>query len=171
MTGNSIFDPSNTNNLRLPCFMTLNKICKAFHELTPTEMYDMLRLRSEVFVVEQTCVFLDMDDKDQLCYHVLFYNEEKVLIATSRLVPAGVSYPDMMSIGRIVTSQLVRGTGVGKELVEMSIEECYRLFGKGPIRIGAQLYARKFYERFGFEQSSEVYDEDGIDHIKMVKQV
>ncbi|EJF10391.1 N-acetyltransferase GCN5 [Pontibacter sp. BAB1700] len=111
--------------------MTLNKICKAFHELTPTEMYDMLRLRSEVFVVEQTCVFLDMDDKDQLCYHVLFYNEEKVLIATSRLVPAGVSYPDMMSIGRIVTSQLVRGTGVGKELVEMSIEECYHLFGKG----------------------------------------
>lgn len=151
--------------------MALTKISKAFGELTPNEMYDMLRLRSEVFVVEQNCVFPDMDDKDQLCHHILFYNEEQVLVATARLVPAGVSYPDMMSIGRIVTSQLVRGTGVGKQLVEMAIQECYRLFGKGPIRIGAQLYAKKFYESFGFEQSSEVYDEDGIDHIKMVRQV
>jgi ElaA protein len=151
--------------------MALTKICKAFHELTPDELYDMLRLRSEVFVVEQNCVFPDMDDKDQLCHHILFYNEAHVLVATARLVPAGVSYPDMMSIGRIVTSQLVRGTGVGKQLVDMAIEECYRLFGKGPIRIGAQLYAKKFYESFGFEQSSEVYDEDGIDHIKMIKQV
>lgn len=151
--------------------MALTKIIKAFHELTPYELYDMLRLRSEVFVVEQNCVFPDMDDKDQLCHHILFYNEGKVLVATARLVPVGVSYPDMMSIGRIVTSQLVRGTGVGKQLVEMGIEECYRLFGKEPIRIGAQLYAKKFYESFGFEQSSEVYDEDGIDHIKMVKQV
>lgn len=151
--------------------MTFTKICKAFQELTPNELYDMLRLRSEVFVVEQNCVFPDMDDKDQLCHHVLFYNDDKVLVATSRLVPVGVSYPDMMSIGRIVTSQLARGAGVGQELVELSIQECYRLFGKGPIRIGAQLYAKKFYERFGFEQSSEVYDEDGIDHIKMVKQV
>jgi ElaA protein len=149
--------------------MALTKICKAFDELTPHEMYDMLRLRSEVFVVEQNCVFPDMDDKDQLCHHILFYNEPNVLVATARLVPAGVSYPDMMSIGRIVTSQLVRGTGVGKQLVEMGIAECYRLFGTGPIRIGAQLYAKKFYETFGFEQSSEVYDEDGIDHIKMVK--
>lgn len=151
--------------------MTLTKICKAFAELTSIEMYDMLRLRSEVFVVEQNCVFLDMDDKDQLCHHVLFYNEEQVLVATARLVPEGVSYPDMMSIGRIVTSQSVRGTGVGKQLVELCIQECYRLFGKGPIRIGAQLYAKRFYESFGFEQSSEVYDEDGIDHIKMVKAV
>lgn len=151
--------------------MTLTKICKAFDELTPYELYDMLRLRSEVFVVEQNCVFPDMDDRDQLCHHVLFYNEDKVLVAVSRLVPVGVAYPDMKSIGRIVTSQLVRGTGVGKLLVEMSIQECYRLFGQGPIRIGAQLYAKKFYELFGFEQSSEVYDEDGIDHIKMVKQV
>lgn len=151
--------------------MALTKICKAFQELSPNELYDMLRLRSEVFVVEQNCVFPDMDDKDQECHHILFYNEEQVLVATARLVPAGISYPDMMSIGRIVTSQLVRGTGVGKQLVELAIDSCYRLFGKGPIRIGAQLYAKKFYESFGFEQSSEIYDEDGIDHIKMVKQV
>lgn len=149
--------------------MALTKICKAFQELTPTELYDMLRLRSEVFVVEQNCVFPDMDDKDQLCHHILFYNEDRVLVATARLVPAGIAYPDRMSIGRIVTSRLVRGTGVGKQLVEMSIAACYRLFGTAPIRIGAQLYAKKFYEQFGFVQSSEVYDEDGIDHIKMEK--
>jgi ElaA protein len=149
--------------------MALTSISKPFGELTPIELYDMLRLRSEVFVVEQNCVFPDMDDKDQQCHHILFYNAQKVLVATARLVPPGLSYPDMMSIGRIVTSQLVRGTGVGKQLVEMAITECYRLFGEGPIRIGAQLYAKKFYEAFGFEQSGEVYDEDGIDHIKMVK--
>jgi ElaA protein len=151
--------------------MALSIISKAFDELTVHELYDMLRLRSEVFVVEQNCVFPDMDDKDQLCHHILFYNEDKVLVATARLVPAGVSYLDLMSIGRIVTSQLVRGTGIGKQLVDFCIAECYRLFGSAPIRIGAQLYAKKFYESFGFEQSSEVYDEDGIDHIKMIKQV
>ena len=149
--------------------MALTKICKPFDALTPLELYDMLRLRSEVFVVEQNCVFLDMDDKDQQCHHILLYNEEQVLVATARLVPKGVAYPDYMSIGRIVTSQLVRGKGVGKILVQLGIEACYRLFGKEPIKIGAQLYAKKFYETFGFEQVSEVYDEDGIDHIKMIK--
>jgi ElaA protein len=151
--------------------MALSIISKAFSELTVHELYDMLRLRSEVFVVEQNCVFPDMDDKDQLCHHILFYNDDNVLVATARLVPAGVSYPEVMSIGRIVTSQLVRGTGIGKQLVDFCITECYRLFGKAPIKIGAQLYAKKFYESFGFEQSSDVYDEDGIDHIKMIKQV
>ncbi|MFD2247167.1 GNAT family N-acetyltransferase [Pontibacter ruber] len=147
--------------------MALTKICKAFNELSANELYDMLRVRSEVFVVEQNCVFLDMDDKDQLCHHILFY-QDGTLVATARLVPPGVSYPEM-SIGRIVTSPLVRGTGVGKVLVDMAIEECYRLFGTGPIKIGAQLYAKGFYESFGFVQSSDVYDEDGIDHIKMIK--
>lgn len=144
----------------------LTKICKPFHALTPTELYDMLRLRSEVFVVEQNCVFLDLDDKDQPCHHVLFYDND-VLVASSRLVPPGISYPEM-SIGRIVTSMAVRGTGVGKQLVDYSIEACRALFGTGTIKIGAQLYAKKFYESFGFVQSSEVYDEDGIDHIKML---
>ncbi|WP_162427236.1 GNAT family N-acetyltransferase [Pontibacter pudoricolor] len=146
--------------------MTLTKICKHFNELTNTELYDMLRLRSDVFVVEQNCVFLDLDDKDQQCYHVLFY-DDKTIVACSRLVPPGVSYPEI-SIGRIVTSMAVRGTGVGKLLVDFSIEECRKLFGNGPIKIGAQLYAKKFYESFGFVQSSDVYDEDGIDHIKMI---
>ncbi|MBF9252723.1 GNAT family N-acetyltransferase [Pontibacter sp. 172403-2] len=148
--------------------MALTNICKAFDALTPYQVYDMLRLRSEVFVVEQTCIFLDQDNKDQQCIHVLLYDEQE-LVATARLVPRGLSYPDAVSIGRIVTSPRVRGTGVGKILVNMAIAACYRLYGAGPIRIGAQVYAKGFYESFGFEQSGEVYDEDGIDHIEMTK--
>ncbi|WP_439881869.1 GNAT family N-acetyltransferase [Pontibacter sp. MBLB2868] len=147
--------------------MPLTKVCKDFNALTPQEMYALLRLRSEVFVVEQNCVFLDLDDKDQECQHLLLYQENH-LAAYARLVPPGVSYTQM-SIGRIITSPATRGTGLGKILVEMAIEECYRLFGHGPIKIGAQLYAKKFYESFGFEQSGEVYDEDGIDHIHMIR--
>ena len=148
--------------------MTLTKVCKGFEALTPPEMYDMLRLRSEVFVVEQNCVFLDQDNKDQKCHHLLLYSQDE-LIAYARLVPPGVAYPSFMSIGRIITSPAVRGTGVGKQLMDIAIEECYKLFGTGPIKIGAQLYAKKFYNAFGFEQSGEVYDEDGIDHIEMTK--
>jgi len=148
--------------------MALTEICKAFDALTPYQVYDMLRLRSEVFVVEQTCIFLDQDNKDQQCAHMLLYNKD-LLIATARLVPYGLSYPDAVSIGRIVTSPHVRGTGVGKILLNTAIAACYRLYGTGPIKIGAQVYAKKFYELFGFEQSGEVYDEDGIDHIEMTK--
>ncbi|QCR23175.1 GNAT family N-acetyltransferase [Pontibacter sp. SGAir0037] len=148
--------------------MAFTHICKAFQELSPDEMYDMLRLRSEVFVVEQNCVFLDLDNKDQKCHHLLLYQDNK-LAATARLVPPGLSYEHNMSIGRIVTSPAVRGTGVGKVLMQLSLDACYRLYGAGPIKIGAQVYARKFYEAFGFEQSGEVYDEDGIDHIEMTK--
>ncbi|MEJ8755962.1 GNAT family N-acetyltransferase [Pontibacter sp. H259] len=146
--------------------MPFTIISKPFSALTNSELYDLLRLRSEVFVVEQNCVFLDQDDKDQQCHHILFYDGQSI-VASARLVPPGVSYPEM-SIGRIVTSMAVRGTGVGKQLVDFAIQECRRLYGTGPIKIGAQLYAKKFYESFGFVQSSDVYDEDGIDHIKML---
>ncbi|MFB9865402.1 GNAT family N-acetyltransferase [Rufibacter immobilis] len=147
--------------------MEFDIITKPFEELTPQELYDLLQLRSAVFVVEQNCVFLDPDGLDNQCQHLLFYRGA-TLEAYARLVPAGVSYPEL-SIGRIITSAAVRGTGVGYQLVQKAIEETYRLFGPGPIKIGAQLYAKKFYERFGFVQSSDVYDEDGIDHIKMIK--
>jgi ElaA protein len=140
---------------------------KPFAELTPFELYNILKLRSEVFVVEQNCVYQDMDSKDLVAHHLMV--DKNGLVAYARLLPPGVSYPEM-SIGRIVTSQSVRGTGAGKWLVQRSIEQCFKLFGKGAIRIGAQLYARKFYEQLGFKQSSDVYDEDGIEHIEMVRQ-
>ncbi|GAA4430432.1 GNAT family N-acetyltransferase [Pontibacter saemangeumensis] len=149
--------------------MTLAKACKDFDALTPQELYALLRLRSEVFVVEQNCIFQDLDNKDQKCHHVLLYDAAGALVAYARLVPPGVSYPSEMSIGRIITRMQVRGTGVGKQLLDMAIDACHDLYGNGPIKIGAQLYARKFYESFGFVQSGEVYDEDGIDHIEMTK--
>lgn len=143
------------------------KLCKPFAYLTPAQLYDAMRLRSEVFVVEQNCIFLDMDNKDQQCYHLLLYGEGQ-LLACARLLPPGLYYREM-SIGRIVTSPVVRGTGLGRVLVSEAIDSCYRLFGTGPIKIGAQLYAKPFYEQFDFVQAGEVYDEDGIDHIPMLK--
>jgi len=138
---------------------------KTFDELNVHELYELLKIRSEVFVVEQQCVFLDMDDKDQQCYHLLGYVNGKIG-AYTRLVPPGVAY-EFASIGRVVTSPLVRGSGMGKLLMEKSIEEVERIFGRVTIRIGAQVYLKEFYNSFGFEQSSNIYDEDGIDHIQM----
>jgi ElaA protein len=140
-------------------------VVKKFDELSPGELYAILRLRSEVFVIEQNCVFLDMDNKDQLCHHLMVWQDEK-LVGYTRLVPPGISY-NLPSIGRVVTSPSVRGTGTGKFIMKKSIEEIYHLFGKTSICIGAQLYLKKFYEDFGFVQTSDVYDEDGIDHIEM----
>ncbi|QNF35688.1 GNAT family N-acetyltransferase [Adhaeribacter swui] len=147
--------------------MLFTALCKSFADLSPFELYDLLCLRSEVFVVEQNCVFLEMDNKDQACHHLLLYQHNKIA-ACARLLPPGLYY-EQMSIGRIVTGAAARGTGLGKELVTLALAECYRLFGPGPIKIGAQLYAKAFYERFGFVQSGNVYDEDGIDHIHMIK--
>ena len=140
--------------------------CKAFNELTVQELYAVLQLRIEVFVVEQNCVFQDADNKDQKSWHVMGWDGD-VLSAYTRLVPAGISYPEV-SIGRVVTSPKMRQTGLGRELMKKSIEEVYRMWSQQPIRIGAQLYLKKFYESFGFQQCSEVYLEDNIDHIEMI---
>jgi len=148
--------------------MNITWTLKKFDELSVHELYSILRLRSEVFVVEQNCVFQDMDNKDQYCWHLMGW-EKNVLVAYTRLVPPGISY-EMASIGRVITLQSTRGSGVGKQLMEKSIGEAERLFGKAPIKIGAQLYLREFYQSLGFIQSSDVYDEDGIDHIEMIRQ-
>jgi len=140
---------------------------KQFNELNPQELYDILRLRSEVFVVEQQCIFLDMDNKDQQCHHLQGrINEE--LIVSVRIVPPGIFY-DEPSIGRVVGSPRFRGIGAGKALMAKAIEETLRLYGKSPIKIGAQLYLKKFYEEMGFEQCSDTYMEDDIPHIKMIR--
>jgi len=139
---------------------------KKFEELNVNELYALLRLRSEVFVVEQNCVFLDMDDKDQLSYHLLGWKDE-LLVAYTRLVPPGAAY-NLPSIGRVVTSPAERRNGLGKLLMKKSIEETRRLFGHTSIKIGAQVYLKKFYASLGFEPSGDVYLEDGIEHIGMI---
>lgn len=147
--------------------LPLIKTCKKFGALTPAELYSFLQLRSEVFVVEQNCVFQDMDNRDPACYHLMLYQGDH-LVAYARIVPPGVYYNEM-SIGRVITKLSARGTGLGRILMEESIAKCYELFGQDAIRIGAQCYAQKFYNQLGFFADGEVYDEDGIPHIQMVK--
>jgi len=139
--------------------------CKKFDELTPHELYAILQLRNDIFVVEQNCVFLDADNKDQYCFHLMGW-EEKNLIAYTRIVPAGISYAES-SIGRVVVSRLARKNGTGKLLMQKSIDTLFSLFGDVEIKIGAQLYLKKFYESLGFQQTSDIYMEDGIEHIEM----
>ncbi|MBE9464855.1 GNAT family N-acetyltransferase [Dyadobacter subterraneus] len=140
---------------------------KSFDVLSNQELYELLRLRNEVFIVEQNCIFPDLDGKDQNCYHLLG-RENGILMAYSRIVPPGISY-EYASIGRILVSPLGRGKQFGIELMDISILKLEEIYGKSVIRIGAQLYLKKFYESFGFVQSGEIYDEDGIDHIEMTR--
>ncbi|MEN9952130.1 MAG: hypothetical protein RLZZ520_398 [Bacteroidota bacterium] len=140
---------------------------KKFEELSSRELYEILRLRSEVFVVEQNCVFLDMDDKDQFSLHLQGRIDGK-LAAGVRILPPGLSYEEP-SIGRVVSSPQFRRKGVGIELMKTAIQETISLYGNVPIKIGAQLYLKKFYESFGFLQCSETYLEDDIPHIKMIR--
>ena len=154
------------------CFMSTNSnlrwVTKTFAELTVNELYDLLKLRSEVFVVEQKCIFLDIDNNDQKAFHTIGYIGDEV-VATTRLFDKDIMYDGYQSIGRVVGSPRHRGLGIGKALMQYSIQECERLFGKGPIKIGAQLYLKKFYGEQGFEQSGDVYLEDEIDHIPMIR--
>ena len=139
---------------------------KPFEQLTPYELYAILQLRNEVFVVEQDCVYQDADNKDFSCHHLCAWQDGK-LAAYARLVPPGLSY-DEMSIGRVITSPHTRGTGLGKTLITEAIRGCHNLFGPAPIRISAQLYLQRFYSGFGFAATSDVYMEDNIPHIEML---
>lgn len=147
--------------------MQIQWLLKKFEELTPYQLYAILQLRNEVFVVEQNCIFQDADNKDQASYHLMGFKNEK-LVAYARLVPPGEIF-EQVSIGRVITSPSVRRSGTGKELMKQAIDAVYCLFGVQPIKIGAQLYLKKFYESLGFKQASETYLEDGIEHIYMIK--
>lgn len=140
---------------------------KRFHELTVDELYNILQLRSEVFIIEQNCVYQDVDGKDQAAWHLMGIDDSQ-LIAYTRILPAGISYEDP-SIGRVVTLPSKRRSGLGRELMHASIAECERLFGKTPITLSAQSYLIHFYESLGFSTVGDQYLEDGIPHIKMTR--
>jgi ElaA protein len=142
-------------------------VFKPFNELSVHELYAIMHLRQEVFIVEQNCPYLDADGKDLKSYHLLGYLSNE-LVAYSRIVPPGVSY-DEVSIGRVVTSTQHRKMAYGRQLMVESIKQIESLYGPVPIRIGAQQYLRMFYESFGFVQSGEPYLEDGIPHIIMTR--
>lgn len=140
--------------------------CKAFNELSLQQLYALLALRAEVFVVEQDCPYQDIDGKDQECLHVLGTNADGVLLAYARIVPAGLSYSNV-ALGRIVTSPKVRRTGAGKQLMEYCLGQIELLHGKVPVEMSAQCYLNDFYRSFGFKPEGEEYLEDGIPHIHM----
>jgi ElaA protein len=147
--------------------MEFTTIVKSFDNLSPAELYAILRLRNEVFVVEQNCPYQDADNKDPKCHHLMLLQNDE-LMAYARLVPPGLSYAQM-SIGRVVSSPKARGTGAGRILMNTAIEQCLQIFGEGSIKIGAQAYLIKFYGSLGFNPIGEIYDEDGIPHIHMLR--
>ena len=138
---------------------------KHFTELTTKELYQILTLRSLVFVVEQNCVYLDLDQKDCNCWHLCGWEAEE-LVAYARVLAPGVSYEEA-SIGRVVTSPNHRKKGYGRALMKEAIQKTRAQFNTTWIKIGAQCYLINFYESFGFRVSSEEYMEDGIPHIEM----
>lgn len=141
--------------------------CLAFSELSLQQLYDMMVLRQEVFVVEQDCPYLDADGKDYDSYHLMGYKGDK-LVTYTRLVPRGISYEKYVSIGRVVNSKLIRGTGAGKELMQQSIAYCKRMWPQEAIKISAQCYLLKWYGELGFKPVGEEYLEDDIPHHAMI---
>lgn len=141
--------------------------CKKFNELSPAELYNILKLRSEVFVVEQNCVYLDTDGKDTDAWHLCGWLNGELLVAYARLLAPGVSYAEA-SIGRVVSSPAHRKDGYGKILMQKAIENTCSIFSVTAIKIGAQQYLTTFYNNLGFTVTSEPYLEDGIPHVEML---
>ncbi len=146
--------------------MTLRWQTASFPELASRELYAALRLRQEVFVVEQDCVYLDLDNLDQQAVHMLCWRDEQ-LLAYQRCLPPGVSYPDS-SLGRIVVSPQARGLQLGRDLVQRGIDHNLGQWPASNIRINAQAYLRGFYTGLGFAATGDEYDEDGIAHVQML---
>ena len=138
----------------------------AFESLSNRQLYQMLALRSEVFVVEQACAYQDLDGKDFKALHLIGARDDQVL-ATARLLPAGVSYPNAASIGRIVVHPSLRGQDLGRQTVKIALEQYQKLWPDEELLIGAQARLKRFYQELGFVAEGDVYDEDGIDHITM----
>ena len=139
-----------------------------FGALSPHTLYALLRLRSEVFVVEQRCVFQDMDGADPDCLHLLCEAPDGRLLASARLVPAGLKYTEA-SIGRVVSDPAARPFKLGHKLMAEAVRQVLRLWGSQPIRIGAQAHLQYFYRRHGFATVTDPYDEDGIAHVEMLR--
>lgn len=146
--------------------MQVHWVFKPFIELSPKELYAIMHLRNEVFVVEQNCVYQDADNKDQLSFHLCGWDGQ-TLLAYTRIIPPGISYTEA-SIGRVVTSPACRKTGLGRQLMEESIRLTFLQFNCTEIRIGAQVYLTQFYRSLGFIPCSNQYLEDGIPHIEMI---
>lgn len=146
---------------------TLNIVTKTFNELTTQELYNILQLRSEVFVVEQDCVYQDVDGKDQKALHIFGIKNNEIVAYTRAFKPG--DYFNEASIGRVVVTKNQRQHKYGYDIMEASIQAIKSKFNTNSIRISAQCYLKKFYNNLGFKEVGEEYLEDGIPHIEMVK--
>lgn len=143
----------------------------AFEQLSLSELYTILRVRQMVFVVEQACPYLDADGDDERAWHLLGWakqGETRILAAYARIFPPGIKYAEA-SIGRVVTHPSMRRKGMGEALMNEALRRIETLEPGAKIRIGAQMYLERFYEKSGFRRVSEPYDEDGIIHIEMLR--
>lgn len=148
---------------------TINWQCKTFEQLNNDELYDALKLRIDVFVVEQTCYYPDLDNLDRhpQTLHLFCYQNEK-MTAYLRILPKGLTYESHPSIGRVIIEESARGTGLGHEIIKVAIQKCQQAFPDSIIKISAQEHLEKFYNQHDFTKCSEMYLEDGIPHISML---
>lgn len=142
---------------------------KKFNTLSVDELYGLLHLRNEVFIVEQNCVYLDIDFMDQKSFHI-FLEDNGRIVACARLIPAGVKLENI-SIGRVIVSPDYRRQGFAKELLTRSLASIDELIGTGDIELHGQAYLVDFYESFGFECIGDSFLEDGIPHFRMIKKL
>ena len=144
---------------------------KKFDELTTNELYEILKLRAEVFVVEQDCPYQDLDDKDKWAYHLFLEDDDgSTVIAVLRILPENIAYEDM-AIGRVIVKKSHRGQGLSKVMMQKAISFIIDDLGKKRIKLSGQAYLREFYEDLGFERVSDIYLEDGIDHYEFLYEV
>lgn len=142
-------------------------VIKTFDELTKEELYELLKARAEIFVVEQNCLYNDLDDRDQKSIHV-FLKDEDGISAYLRVLPKGV-YDENVRIGRVITVK--RGVGLGAKVLQAGLSAAKERLGADSVTISAQTHAIGFYEKGGFETVSDVYMEEGIPHVKMVRKL
>lgn len=148
--------------------MSPHWIKRSFRELNSSELYAILQLRQKVFVLEQQCLYQDLDNLDQHADHLMAWDGQD-LVAYLRVLPKDIPYRGYSSLGRVIADPKYRGQGIGHELVRKGIEIAKNQNPLTPIKIGAQFYLQRFYAEFGFEPVGQIYDEDGIDHIHMIK--
>jgi ElaA protein len=142
-------------------------IVKSFSQLSLDELHRIFILRQKVFVVEQDCAYLDADGLDEKAMHLFFLSDDSKLAAYSRILPAGLSYPDHVAIGRVVVDQEFRRAGLGRDIMTEALSYINEYFPAQKIKISAQCYLEAFYQSLGFKQQGESYLEDGIPHIAM----
>jgi len=149
--------------VKMDCFF------KKFNELSPDELYGILQLRAEVFVVEQNCVYNDLDGRDRMAYHLFLKNDDE-MVAALRILPEDVAFEDM-AIGRLIVKRQYRGRKIAWKMMKKAIDYIINDLNKERIRLSGQAYLVEFYEGLGFHKVSDVYLEDGIDHFEFLYEV